>query len=101
MGLGFISGFSNVMSTMYSIGYSTLNFSKPFTLSTTDIHIHVSDGFNDTNEIGFHKSPKNYMVHQARTSCATVAHLFFPPKINIVVSENGHESLWVNPSQSI
>jgi len=30
MGLGFISGFSDVMSTMYSIGYSTLNFSKPF-----------------------------------------------------------------------
>jgi hypothetical protein len=32
MGLGFISGFSDVMSTMYSIGYSTLNFSKPFTI---------------------------------------------------------------------
>ncbi len=32
MGLGFISGFSDVMSTMYSIGYSTLKFSKPFTI---------------------------------------------------------------------
>jgi hypothetical protein len=32
MGLGFISGFSDVMSTMYSIGYSTLDFSKPFTI---------------------------------------------------------------------
>ncbi len=32
MGLGFISGFSDVMSTMDSIGYSTLKFSKPFTI---------------------------------------------------------------------
>ncbi len=33
MGLGFISGFSDVMSTMYSIGYSTLtNVSKLFTI---------------------------------------------------------------------
>jgi len=38
------------------------------------VHRHVSDGFNDTNEIGgdFHKSPMNYMVHQAWTSCATL-----------------------------
>jgi hypothetical protein len=76
-------------------------FFSTWTLSATDIHIHVSDGFNDTNEIGFHKSPKNYTVHQAWTSCATLAHHFFPPKINIAISENGHESLWVNPSQSI
>jgi hypothetical protein len=32
MGLGFISGFLDVMSTIYSIGYSTLNFSKLFTI---------------------------------------------------------------------
>jgi hypothetical protein len=32
MGLRFISGFSDVMSTIYSIGYSTLNFSKLFTI---------------------------------------------------------------------
>ncbi len=70
-------------------------FFSTWTLSATDIHIHVSDGFNDTNEISFHKSPKNYMVHQAWTSCATLVHLFFPPKINIAISENGHESLCV------
>jgi hypothetical protein len=32
MGLGFISVFSDVMTTIYSIGYSTLNFSKFFTI---------------------------------------------------------------------
>ncbi len=32
MGLGFISVFSDVMSTIYLIGYSTLNFSKLFTI---------------------------------------------------------------------
>ncbi len=52
----------------------------------------VSEGFNDTNEIGgdFHKSPMNYMVHQAWTSCATLAHPFSFTKINIVASENRH-----------
>ncbi len=30
------------------------------------------------------------MVHQAWTSCATLAHLFFFPKINIAASENRH-----------
>jgi hypothetical protein len=61
-------------------------------LSATDVHRHVFDGSNDTNEIGgdFHKSPMNYMVHQAWTSCATLAHLFFSPKINIAASENRH-----------
>jgi hypothetical protein len=32
----------------------------------------------------------DYMVHQAWTSCATLAHPFFFPKINIATSENRH-----------
>ncbi len=38
--------------------------SAPGRFSATDVHRHVSDGFNDTNEIGgdFHKSPVNYMA---------------------------------------
>jgi len=53
--------------------------SAPGSFLAADVHRHVSDGFNDTNEIGgdFHKSPVNYMVHQAWTSCATPAHLFY------------------------
>jgi len=38
----------------------------------------------------FDKSPMSYMVHQAWTSCATLAHLIFFPKINIAASENRH-----------
>jgi hypothetical protein len=36
----------------------------PGRFSATNVHRHVSDGFNDTNEIGgdFHKSPVNYMA---------------------------------------
>jgi hypothetical protein len=32
----------------------------------------------------------NYMVHQAWTSYATLAHPFFSPKINIAANENRH-----------
>jgi hypothetical protein len=56
--------------------------SAPGSFLAADVHRHVSDGFNDTNEIGgdFHKSPMNYMAHQAWISCATLAHLLFFPK---------------------
>jgi hypothetical protein len=61
-------------------------------LPAADVHRHVSEGFNNTNEIrgDFHKSPMKYMVHQAWTSCATLAHPFVFPKINIAASENQH-----------
>ncbi len=66
--------------------------SAPGSFLAADVHRHVSGGFNDTNEIegDFHKSPTNYMVHQAWTFCATPAQLFFFPKINIAPSENRH-----------
>ncbi len=86
--------FSNVVDqaaqkTEYYLGQEQLQnhwhtyvFFSTWTLSATDVHRHVSHGFNDTNEIGggFYKSPMNYMVHQAWTSCATLAHLFLFPK---------------------
>ncbi len=68
-------GINKLAAAAKSLAY----FFSTWTLSATDVHRHVSDGFNDTNEIrgDFHKSPMNYMVHQAWTSCATLAHLFF------------------------
>ncbi len=38
--------------------------SAPRRFSATDVHRHVSNGFNDTNEIrgDFHKSPVDYMA---------------------------------------
>jgi hypothetical protein len=58
-------------------------------LSATDVHRHVYDGFNDTNEIGgdFHKSPMNYMVLDFL--CNSNSPIFFS-KINIADSENWH-----------
>jgi hypothetical protein len=55
-------------------------FFSTWTLSATDVHRHVSDGFNDTNEIGgdFHKSPVNYMGLDFL--CNSIAHLFFFPQ---------------------
>jgi hypothetical protein len=86
--------FSNVVDqaaqkTEYYLAYYMGGGGKQASSSCKITGIHKSSsaprrflhGFNDTNEIGgdFHKSPMNYMVHQAWTSCATLAHHFFFP----------------------
>ncbi len=64
-------------------------FFSTLTLSATNVHRHVSDGFNDTNKIGgdFHKSLVNYMVLDFLCNSSSP---FFFPKINIAASENRH-----------